>query len=151
MTPTPGANALVNGGYETGLVAPWQVDAGTVFAVAAPWKRSGAFGGQMNGNGRVSQLFPTAPGATYTVTIYARIDAITVAGSYGGPSFSVYNQWWNLKAFGPVLSGTVASIGVWQPATFTFVADTAQSRLTVDTSSDRVFDFSVDDAVVTGP
>ena len=139
---------LLNGGFETGVLTPWVADPGTVTSIADSWKLSGAFGLQLQNNGKLSQVFDTVPGTIYNVTVPLRIDNILTPASYGGPSMLVFNQWWNLKVFGPVLNGSPAAVGVWQTAVFSFTADTTQSRLIIETSSDGAFDFSLDDIEV---
>lgn len=107
-----------------------------------------AMSAAMTGNGRLDQSFATTPGQTYYVAARLRIDAETVAPTWGGVRVQAVNSSWSQLGSTPYYRLATAGAGVWTRATFSFVANSAASRVVFQNFSNGSFNARVDDIVV---
>jgi hypothetical protein len=102
----------------------------------------------MAGSGRFDQVFNTAPGQTYYVQGWLRINQQTVAPSWGGLRISAVSSSWSQLASTPYQSAATMPIRQWTPLSFSFVATSAQTRLIYQNFGNGQFDADADDFVV---
>jgi hypothetical protein len=144
---TPSANLLVNGGFETGRLEPWE---GWGVAPHPAARFSGEQGLKMTVNGKAEQTFPTVAGRRYYVMGRLRIDREIARPSWGGLRLQVtdYASWRELAA---TEAETAASLspGQWKRLDLQFTALSSRTRFTFENfSGGGQYDASGDDFVV---
>ena len=140
-TPGPGISAtivggLINGSFEsnfTGWTVTGNAVVGTAYGVATDGNKIVAFnGGDLAPNGVLSQTFATTAGETYTLTL----DQGVLANNTNPQTLQVA-----VTGSGSLLSQSVTITGLgggtisWVPRSFTFVANSASSTLTLTDQS----------------
>lgn len=148
LTPTPPfGNLLSNWGFETGTLSSWESTGDMAVTTAAAF--NGQFGARMNLDGRVDQAFDTTPGTTYYVTARLRINQQVTAPAWGGLRVQVVNASWTQLASSPSYTTANSPAGQWTWVAFSFVANTATSRIIFENfSGGGEFLADVDDFVV---
>ena len=104
----------------------------------------------MTGTGRIDQVFATVPGKTYYVAARIRVDAETMAPTWGGVRVQIVSNVWTQLATSQFYRAVTAGPGVWTRATFSFVATSATSRLIFQNFSNGKFNARADDIIVSG-
>ncbi len=122
--PAPGANLLVNPGFETGNLSGWS---GQAQATQAD-RRSGSWSARFT-NGSLEQVVATTPGKTYKLTAWVRI-ASQSGNDWGGFRIEVQSFDWRQLAFSGWITLESAGSG-WTKYALSFTAATSQSRIQI--------------------
>jgi hypothetical protein len=109
---------------------------------------SGTYGAKHLSKGRIDQRFTTVAGRTYYISAYIRIDRQISAPTWGGMRIRVANDTWAILASSPNLTPSNSPIGSWTRVSFSFVANTATTRIVFENFSNGTFDASADAFIV---
>ncbi len=140
-------NLLTNGGFEAGNLAGWD-DYGGITVVNSPSIAfTGNWGAKMPTDGRIDQRFTTVVGQTYYVSARVRLDQQLQASTWGGIRVQIVNSsWQELGAY--IVDVPNSPLGQWTRVSFSFVANTTQSRLIYQRFSDGLLEATADDFIV---
>lgn len=145
--PPPAANLLVNGGFETGQLEPWE---GWGVAPHPTARFSGEQGLKMTVNGKAEQTFTTVAGRRYYAMGRLRIDREIARPSWGGLRLQItdYSSWRELAATETETAASLAP-GQWKRLDLEFTAVSTRTRFTFENfSGGGQYDAAGDDFVV---